>query len=103
MDTYKQTNNRTNKQIKEYNKHVKEALYNWATIVLDMDATNISFHLKYNNYDLSNALLIFQHVFQNIAIKKGLIPSSEVAELVGNDMHDFIEKFTGVDIRKIYE
>lgn len=96
-------NTPTPEQTTKFNQHIKKAINTWADICLNMDADNVSKQFNYNKHDLVGATLIFQHVFYNIAIKNGLIASEETGDMVGNTMHDFIEKFTGIDMRKIYE
>ena len=67
--------------IKKINKEIKGALKFWQEMLLISDADQWSYHLNYDDDDLLNALYIFNHVAQNIAIKKML----EVAML---GLHD---------------
>lgn len=96
-------NTPTSEQISEFNRHIKDGIRQWSDMCLTFDADNVSKQFNYDKHDLVGATLIFQHVFYNIGIKNGLIASEETGDMVGNTMHDFIEKFTGIDMRKIYE
>ncbi len=57
--------------IKEINKEISGALRFWQDTLLLSDADGWSYYLDYSDEDLLNALYIFNHVAQNIAIKNG--------------------------------
>lgn len=57
--------------ISEINQHISDALEEWSEIMMGADACDISYHFEYTDDDLLNAFMIFTHVAQNIAIKKG--------------------------------
>lgn len=58
-----------NRKIKEINKHISDALRQWSAVVIHADADEWSYFLDYSDEDLLNALFIFNHVWQNRAIK----------------------------------
>lgn len=60
-------------EIKMANKEIKGALGAWQEILNIADADEWAFYLEYDEKDLFNALYIFNHVAQNIAIKKGFL------------------------------
>lgn len=57
--------------ISEINQHISDALDEWSEIMMGADACGISYHFEYTDDDLLNAFMIFTHVAQNVAIKKG--------------------------------
>lgn len=59
--------------IKEVNKETSEALAHWQEALNLADADEWAYYLEYSDEDLFNALYIFNHVAQNIAIKKGFL------------------------------
>jgi hypothetical protein len=58
-------------EIKEANEHISAALEMWQDVMLQADAGAWAYYLDYTDKDLLNALYIFNHIAQNIAIKKG--------------------------------
>ena len=87
--------------INEINQHISEALKQWSTIMIKADADQWSYHLDYSDEDLFNALLIFNHVWQNRAIKEQHFDSEEEA---GKKIKDFslaIEKCYGVNTAEL--
>lgn len=66
------------RQISKINKEIKEALNFWADMLLISDVDNWSYYLNYDDKDLLNALYIFNHVAQNIAIKNGHLNEKNV-------------------------
>lgn len=62
-----------NDLIKEVNKEISEGLAHWQEVLNLADADEWAYYLEYSNEDLFNALYIFNHVAQNIAIKKGFL------------------------------
>lgn len=69
-----------NDLIKEVNKEISGALKFWQDMLLIADADQWSYLLNYSEEDLLNALCIFNHVAQNIAIKKGHFTEENVEE-----------------------
>lgn len=57
--------------ISEINQHISDALEDWSEIMTGADVAEMSYNLNYTDDDLLNAFVIFTHVAQNIAIKKG--------------------------------
>ena len=58
-----------NRKIKEINKHISDALRQWSAVVIHADADEWAYFLDYSDEDLLNAMFIFNHVWQNRAIK----------------------------------
>ena len=69
-----------NEAIKEINQHISDALEQWSDIMLKADADGWAYELNYTDEDLLNALYIFNHVAENIAIKNGFIDEKNVIE-----------------------
>lgn len=67
------------------NKHISDALKQWSDIMLLADSEEWSCRLEYSDEDVLNALYIFNHVAQNIAIKSGWYKDEE----------DIFDKITG--------
>lgn len=67
-------------QIKEINQHISEALDEWSKVMVEADANNWAYHLEYSDEDLLNALMIFNHVAGNIAIKNGFLDEKNVVD-----------------------
>jgi beta-lactamase class D len=65
------------RQIKKINKEISGALKFWQDMLLISDADQWSYLLDYSDEDLLNALYIFNHVAQNIAIKNGQFKNEE--------------------------
>lgn len=55
--------------ISEINQHISDALDEWSEIMMGADAVGMSHELNYTDEDLLNALKIFTHIAQNVAIK----------------------------------
>jgi hypothetical protein len=67
-----------NEAIKEINQHSSDALEQWSDIMRKADADLWAYELKYTDEDLLNALYIFNHVAQNVAIKSGFLNEKNV-------------------------
>lgn len=65
-------------EIKEINQHISDALEQWSDIMLEADADAWAYELEYSDRDLLNALLIFNHVASNKAIKNGILNENNV-------------------------
>lgn len=63
--------------IKKINKEISGALKFWQEMLLISDADEWACYLEYSDEDLLNALYIFNHVAQNIAIKSGQFNNEE--------------------------
>lgn len=66
--------------IKKINKEISGALKFWQEMLLLADADLWAYMLDYSEEDLLNALYIFNHVAQNIAIKNGYFTEENIAE-----------------------
>ena len=86
--------------IKEANQEIKEALSNCQEIMLLADADRWAYLLEYDDKDLLNALYIFNHVAQNIAIKRGHL-NEENAESNMRRFCDCIESCFGFNTIKL--
>lgn len=67
-------------QVKKINKEISGALKFWQEMLLLADADLWAYMLDYSEEDLLNALYIFNHVAQNIAIKNGYFTEENIAE-----------------------
>lgn len=61
------------KAIEEINTHISDALSDWASILLKANADEWEYYLDFDSKDLFNALYIFSAVWQNNAIKRGVL------------------------------
>lgn len=68
--------------IRKINNEIKGALGFWSDMLTISDADEWSYHLEYDDKDLLNALYIFNHIAQNIAIKSGYLNEENVEERV---------------------
>jgi hypothetical protein len=59
--------------IRKINKEISGALKFWQDMLNLADADEWAYYLNYSDEDLFNALYIFNHVAQNIAIKNGFL------------------------------
>lgn len=66
--------------IKKINKEISGALNFWQEMLLLADVDLWAYMLDYSEEDLLNALYIFNHVAQNIAIKKGYFTEENIEE-----------------------
>ena len=66
--------------IRKINKEISGALNFWQDMLLIADADMWAYMLDYSDEDLLNALYIFNHVAQNIAIKNGHFTEENVEE-----------------------
>lgn len=94
-------NQPTLEELREINKHISDALKQWANICIMSDAENWSIEYEFTEDDVMNVVHIFNSVISNVGIKKGLI-TEENAFKVGFGIYDFVSKYTGVDTRKFY-
>lgn len=83
--------------IREVQVHISDALEQWSYIMTDIDANGKGFLLHYSDRDLLNVVCMFNHVVSNIGIHNGTINSPELGEAFGNDIREFIKKYTGID------
>lgn len=85
------------KNINEINQHISEALEQWSTIMINADADQWAYYLDYSDKDLLNALFIFNHVWQNRAIKEKHFETVEDAEAKVREFAAAIEKCFGIN------
>lgn len=83
-------------KIKEINGHISEALKQWSSIMINADADQWSYFLDYSDEDMLNALFIFNHVWQNRAIKRGVFDKENAGEKMDKFKNVVMEVF-GVD------
>lgn len=79
--------------IKKINKEISGALKFWQEMLFIADADLWAYMLDYSDEDLLNALYIFKHVAQNIAIKKGHFTEDNVEEKVSKFREGIKEGF----------
>ena len=75
-------------KIKKINQAISEALGRWSNIMITADADEWAYSLEYSDEDMLNALFIFNHVWQNRAIKNGVLNTENATEKM--------EKFKGM-------
>ena len=75
-------------KIKIINQAISEALGRWFDIMITADADEWAYLLEYSDEDMLNALFIFNHVWQNRAIKNGVLNTENATEMM--------EKFKGM-------
>lgn len=90
-------------QIQDINAHIKEGIGQWAKVCLMADSDNWSFYLNYDEDDVMNVTLLFNHVCSNIGIKKGRIQNEQVAEVYGKRIRQLIIDMTGIDPYTVYD
>lgn len=79
--------------IKKINKEISGALKFWQEMLLLADADLWAYMLDYSEEDLLNALYIFNHVAQNIAIKNGYLTEGNVEEKMAKYRQGIKESF----------
>lgn len=82
--------------INETNKEIGCSLSLWQDVLLHADADGWAYELNYTEEDLLNALYIFNHIGQNIAIKRGFITKENAAE-VGSRFKNLVLENLGFD------
>lgn len=91
----------TTDKIAEINDYIRNAINEWADVVLTAEADQWAVHLHYFPRDIVSATMIFQHVCSNVGIKAGLIDIKKsleygarlrqlVIDMTGYDPHDII-------------
>ena len=86
--------------IKEVNKHVSDALQQWMEVLNTADADGWAFYLNYSDKDALNAIYIFNHILQNIAIKSGHIKEDN-AIAKGIALKKAIQDYCGIDTAEL--
>ena len=64
--------------------------------VIDADAENISYYFDYNDFDLFNALMVFNHVWSTHAIHSGALTEENAVEAMGK-LRKVIKETYGID------
>lgn len=90
-------NKDSKEDIKEINKHISDALNQWRDIMLLADSDEWSCRLEYRDEDVFNALYIFHHIAQNIAIKSGWYKNEEDRFNKIADLRMQIKESYGID------
>ncbi len=87
------------KQIETINQCICDAINDWASIMVESEASHWAYYLNYNKHDLMNAVYIFNHIAANIGIKNGCIDGENCAKF-GERLRDLIIDMTGFDPHK---
>lgn len=94
---------KSKEEIREINDHISDALEQWFEIVNLADADCWAYYLNYTDEDLFNALYIFTHVAQNIALKKDYYNGgTEIVEKIAKFKEGVKEGF-GFDTQELTE
>ena len=62
----------------------------------DADAENISYYFNYNDFDLFNAFMVFNHVWSTHAIHSGALTEENAVEAMGK-LREVIKETYGID------
>ena len=87
--------NQHTQALAEINKAIRDALNQWADIMLRADADGWAYELNYFPRDIMNATLIFQHVCSSVGIKSGRI-TEETAKIYGRRLRQLVIDMTGL-------
>ena len=87
-------------KIKIINQAISEALRRWSNIVITADADEWAYFLEQSDEDMLNALFIFNHVWQNRAIKEGIFNPENATEKMEKFKSTVMDIF-GVDTIKL--
>lgn len=90
----------TAKDLKEINQAMRDGINQWADIMLEAEAKQWAYHLKYFPPDVFNATYIFQHVLSNVGIKAGKIDEQKAVEY-GKRLRQLVKDMTGIDLREL--
>ena len=64
--------------------------------VIDADAENISYYFDYNDFDLFNAFMVFNHVWSTHAIHSGALTEENAVEAM-ETLRKVIKETYGID------
>ena len=64
--------------------------------VIDADAENISYYFDYNDFDLFNSFLVFNHVWSTYAIHSGALTEKNAVEAM-ETLRKVIKETYGID------
>lgn len=90
----------TEKDLKEINQAMRDGINQWADLMLEAEAKQWAYHLKYFPRDVFNATYIFQHVLSNVGIKAGKIDEQKAVEY-GKRLHQLVKDMTGIDLKEL--
>lgn len=62
----------------------------------DADAENISYYFNYNDFDLFNSFMVFNHVWSTSAIHSGALTEENAVEAMGK-LRTVIKETYGID------
>ena len=62
----------------------------------DADAENISYYFDYNDFDLFNSFLVFNHVWSTYAIHSGSLTEENAVKAMGK-LREVIKETYGID------
>ena len=82
--------------IKEINQHAKDSLEEWSNVFVDADIKGWGVYLDFDDEDLLNVLLMFNSVWSNIAIKRGILTEENVEKRI-NDFSRYLEEIFGIN------
>lgn len=86
--------------IREVQVRISDALEHWSYIMNDIDAKEKSHLLHYKDKDLLNIIYMFEHIVSNIGIHNKVVNETN-ATAMGNDLREYIKKYTGIDTVKL--
>jgi len=87
---------------------IAEILEKTASACLKLDASEKSDNIRYQDVDVMNALLIFMHICNNVAIHNYMDKGIPIDKSIGKHMkhglqlRKFVKSMTGVDPSKFY-
>lgn len=64
--------------------------------VIDADAENISYYFDYNDFDLFNAFMVFNHVWSSHAIHSGVLTEDNSVKAM-EKLREVIKETYGID------
>ena len=64
--------------------------------VIDADAENISYYFDYNDFDLFNAFMVFNHVWSSHAIHSGVLTEENAVKAM-EKLKEVIKETYGID------
>lgn len=64
--------------------------------VIDADAENISYYFDYNDFDLFNAFMVFNHVWSSHAIHSGALTEENAVKAM-EKLREVIKETYGID------
>lgn len=68
--------------IKEINQHIKDSLNEWSDILVDADYKGWGVDLEFDEEDLLNILQMFNSIWANSAIKRGVFTEDNIYQKI---------------------